>query len=91
MQWFSAYVNTKYEIPQRKQQSTHVDGLVVQAAKKMRLIQGKDDVLLLDGGFFLPNYDHALTPFQDKKQQPGMKYTHFTAYNNQQNYRDAID
>ena len=47
-EWFSAYVDTKYKIPKCKQQSTHVDGLVVQAAKKMMLIQGKDDVLLLD-------------------------------------------
>ena len=60
MEWFSAYADATHEIPKCKQQSTHVDGLVVQAAEKVRLIQGKDDVLLLDGGFFWPNCAHAL-------------------------------
>ena len=74
--------NTK--LKKCKQQSTHVDGLVVHAAEKMRLIQGKDDVLLLDGGFFWPNC-------ADHKQQPGVNNTHFLASNNHHDNRDAVD
>lgn len=65
MEWFLAYVDTNYEIPRRKQQSTYVDELVVQAVTKMRLIHGKDVVSLLDRGFFglivLVHFGHLWT------------------------------
>ena len=51
MEWFSASVYKKYKILKQKQQSTYADGLLMQVEQKMRLIESRIDILLLDRVF----------------------------------------
>ena len=51
MEWFSPAVYKKYKILKQKQQSTYADGLLMQVEQKMRLIESRIDILLLDRVF----------------------------------------
>jgi hypothetical protein len=53
MGWFSAYLYTKYNISNHKQQSTYVNALIMLAEQEMKFIQRKNHVLLSDEGFWI--------------------------------------